>query len=171
MLIESNAGVTKLVKKKKREQKYNKNGPNVITPTVSMLWTTLTLAADTSSNTVYNFQHSQDTFVGAIIPKVLSTGLVKLLIKTGLFHLIFRKFTKYTRLSLKEFLDDVSDNDTFKLFMSYAFGDLGRFIFCKLCLWGTVFRMFVRLPFAGNVLFPLKNLKPSMKFHQTLQTH
>ena len=67
--------------------------------------------------------------MGAIIPKLLSLDLVKLLIKTGLFKLIFRKFTKYTRLSVKAFLDEISDNDTFKLFMTYAFGGLGRFSF------------------------------------------
>ena len=52
--------------------------------------------------------------------------LIKLLIKTGLFYLIFRKFTKYTRLSLQEFLDKYSDNETFKLYISYAFGDIGK---------------------------------------------
>ena len=57
--------------------------------------------------------------------------LIKLLIKTGLFYLIFRKFTKYTRLSLQEFLDQYTDNETFKLYISYAFGDIGKWLMFK----------------------------------------
>ena len=71
------------------------------------------------------FQESDSLSMGAIIPKVLSIKLVKILLKTGIFHLMFRKFLKIRGTSVIEFLDGISDNKEFKHVLSYAFGDIG----------------------------------------------
>ena len=76
----------------------------------------------------FTFQDARESFTGVVIPKVLPLMVVKILIKTGLFHLIFRKFTKYSRMSVKDAFDQISDNEEFKTFLSYSFGDLGRFL-------------------------------------------
>ena len=64
--------------------------------------------------------------MGAVIPKFFSLKLVKLLLKTRIFHLIFRKFLKFREMSLKVFLDGISDNQVFKSVVSYGFGDIGK---------------------------------------------
>ena len=65
--------------------------------------------------------------MGVMIPKFLPIKVVKILLKTGIFHLMFQKFMKVARMSLKEALDEISDNEEFKSVMSYIFGDMGKF--------------------------------------------
>ena len=66
--------------------------------------------------------------MGVMVPKMMPIKLVKILLKTGLFHLIFRKFMKVCGLSVKDSLDEISDNEEFKRVISYIFGDMGRYI-------------------------------------------
>ena len=66
--------------------------------------------------------------MGVMVPKMMPIKLVKILLKTGLFHLIFRKFMKVCGLSVKDSLDEISDNEEFKSVISYIFGDMGRYI-------------------------------------------
>ena len=70
-------------------------------------------------------QEGRGHFMGVMAPKVIPLKIVKILIKTGIFHLMFRKFLKVCRLTLKDALDEISDNLEFKSVCSYIFGDMG----------------------------------------------
>ena len=63
--------------------------------------------------------------MGVMVPKFLPIKLVKILLKTGIFHLIFRKFLKVCGMTVKDTLDEISDNEEFKSVVSYIFGDMG----------------------------------------------
>ena len=67
--------------------------------------------------------------MGVMVPKFLPIKLVKILLKTGIFHLIFRKFLKVCGMTVKDTLDEISDNEEFKSVVSYIFGDMGRLTF------------------------------------------
>ena len=60
-----------------------------------------------------------------MIPKLYSSALVKVLIKTGLFNLLFSKYCRMIHTSVKDALDELSDNEEFKAVLCYIFGDMG----------------------------------------------
>ena len=66
--------------------------------------------------------------MGLMIPKLLPLKLAKILIKTGIFNLLCRRYLKMCGTSVKEALDEISDNKEFKGVLCYIFGDLGRYI-------------------------------------------
>ncbi|XP_052802651.1 all-trans-retinol 13,14-reductase-like [Mya arenaria] len=65
------------------------------------------------------------TFLGVMVPKFLPRWLAMLSIKTGIYQLVMRKFMRLTKLTVKQALDDLSDDQEFKACMSYIFGDMG----------------------------------------------
>ena len=62
------------------------------------------------------------------LPKTLPRWYVKLLIKTGLFSLVFPNLTKYSNLTLKRAVDGLSSNKTLRMVLAYCFGDLGTLL-------------------------------------------
>ena len=73
------------------------------------------------------FQEGPALLMGVVIPKIIPLKIVKILMKTGLFSLLFRKYLKRCGMSVKETFDKLSDNNTFKNVLSYAFGDIGEY--------------------------------------------
>ncbi|XP_070205983.1 all-trans-retinol 13,14-reductase-like [Littorina saxatilis] len=65
-------------------------------------------------------------FNGIIILKVLPRWLVTILLKTGVYRLLFSCF-KYTEVTLQETLDGLTDNQDLKTVLSYICGDYGVF--------------------------------------------
>ena len=60
------------------------------------------------------------------MPKFYSMFLVKLLINTGLFKLLFSTYCKLIHTSVREALDKLTDNEEFKAVVCYIFGDMGK---------------------------------------------
>jgi len=56
--------------------------------------------------------------------KVIPKWIVRLLIATGLIHLMTGYF-KLSRRTLKEVLDEITDNANLKAVLSYSWGDYG----------------------------------------------
>ena len=73
----------------------------------------------------YLFQTANNSFNGIIILKVLPRKLVAVLLKTGLYKVIFSCF-KYTSVTLQETLDGLTDNKDLKTVLSYICGDYGE---------------------------------------------
>jgi len=66
--------------------------------------------------------------MGVIIPKHLPLWLARLLIGSGLYQLVMGKFMRLTRLTVRQALDQLSDNMDFKACMAYIFGDMGQWL-------------------------------------------
>ena len=74
-----------------------------------------------------SFQEGERQFTrGFLLPKIIPSTLIKVLTKTKIYHVIFRRFLKLCNMSLSRFLDSISDDKHFKSVVSYVFGDLGR---------------------------------------------
>lgn len=71
------------------------------------------------------FEECRGAFMGVMIPKMVPIWLAKLMIKTGVYHLLMHKFMRLNRLTVKNVLDEVTDNMEFKAAMMYIFGDMG----------------------------------------------
>ena len=59
--------------------------------------------------------------------KVMPKRLAKFLISTGLVNLL-TDFFKYSKKTLKEVLDELTDNKELKAVLAYNFGDYGEFL-------------------------------------------
>ncbi|KAK3603232.1 hypothetical protein CHS0354_007562 [Potamilus streckersoni] len=70
-------------------------------------------------------QDNKGAFTGVMAAKVMPKLLVRILAKTGIYGLMFSKYWKYHKKSVKQTLDDLTDNKEFKTVMSYLFGDAG----------------------------------------------
>lgn len=66
------------------------------------------------------------TFMGVIIPKFIPKPVAKFAIKTGLYQLFMRKFMRLMRLTARQALDEITDNEEFKAVVLYIFGDMGN---------------------------------------------
>ncbi|BFZ18242.1 hypothetical protein BsWGS_21281 [Bradybaena similaris] len=65
-------------------------------------------------------------FLGIVLLKALPKVVVKLMLKTGLYHLLLKCYRKgYTSKTLQEVLDGLTDNKELKLVLCYACGDYG----------------------------------------------
>ena len=69
-----------------------------------------------------------DGVFGAVLFKVLPKPLTNLLIQLGLSGWI-TSFFKYGGKTLKQTLDELTDNTRLKAIMSYNYGDYGKFSF------------------------------------------
>lgn len=86
--------------------------------------------------------------MGIMIPKMMPLWLAELAIKTGVYQLLMRKFMKLLKLTLKDALDEMTDNEEFKAVVSYIFGDIGEYLTeCMLIL------LKVWLPWEQNSFF------------------
>lgn len=89
-----------------------------------------------------NFQEARHFFTGCVVLKVIPKWLAKLLVSTGLINIIFKAYGKFGKLSLKDVLDSVTDDEELKATLAYIFGDYGNilsseffnFIYLFLCL-------------------------------------
>ncbi|KAL4223041.1 hypothetical protein ACF0H5_016518 [Mactra antiquata] len=70
-------------------------------------------------------EEGKGAFWGVLIPKILPLWLSKIAIKTGIYHLVMRKFIKMSTKTFRSFLDDITDNEEFKAVIGYIFGDMG----------------------------------------------
>uniref|UniRef100_A0A0B7AWV0 Amine oxidase domain-containing protein n=1 Tax=Arion vulgaris TaxID=1028688 RepID=A0A0B7AWV0_9EUPU len=67
-----------------------------------------------------------DSFYGIVALKVWSRLLVRVLLTTGVYHILFKCYRKrYTSKTLQEVLDQLTDNKELKLVLSYTCGDYG----------------------------------------------
>uniref|UniRef100_K1Q2K9 Putative all-trans-retinol 13,14-reductase n=1 Tax=Magallana gigas TaxID=29159 RepID=K1Q2K9_MAGGI len=64
-------------------------------------------------------------FTGCVVLKVIPKWLAKLLVSTGLMNIIFKAYGKFGKLSLKDVLDSVTDDEELKATLAYIFGDYG----------------------------------------------
>ncbi|XP_052715763.1 all-trans-retinol 13,14-reductase-like [Crassostrea angulata] len=64
-------------------------------------------------------------FTGCVVLKVIPKWLAKLLVSTGLINIIFKAYGKFGKLSLKDVLDSVTDDEELKATLAYIFGDYG----------------------------------------------
>ena len=70
-------------------------------------------------------QEVRNNMLGFIILKTQSRWFCKILVKTGLIHLI-TKFFRYSSRTLQETIDELTDNKDLKAVFSYSFGDYGK---------------------------------------------
>ncbi|KAL3857332.1 hypothetical protein ACJMK2_012010 [Sinanodonta woodiana] len=70
-------------------------------------------------------QDNKGAFIGVLAAKFMPKPLVRILAKTGIYGIMFPKYWKYHKKSIKQTLDDLTDNKDFKAVMSYLFGDAG----------------------------------------------
>ncbi|KAK3084149.1 hypothetical protein FSP39_009012 [Pinctada imbricata] len=63
--------------------------------------------------------------LGYVALKMAPKWLAKLLVITGLYKLIFKPYAKYSTLTLRKALDDMTDDDELKAVMCYIWGDYG----------------------------------------------
>ncbi|XP_045172753.2 all-trans-retinol 13,14-reductase-like [Mercenaria mercenaria] len=68
---------------------------------------------------------SDGAYLGVMIPKMVPRWVAQIAIKTGIYQLVMRKYMKLCRLTVKDALDELTDNAEFKAVASYIFGDLG----------------------------------------------
>ena len=62
---------------------------------------------------------------GMIMPKIFPRWIVRILLKTGLIYKMFPVFFKLAKMTLNEFLDEITDNAELKAILGYAYGDQG----------------------------------------------
>ena len=65
--------------------------------------------------------------MGMMIVKVIPKWIVRLLIATRLIHLLTSYF-KLSRRTLKEVLDEVTEDANLKAVLSYSWGDYGQYL-------------------------------------------
>ncbi|XP_052073278.1 all-trans-retinol 13,14-reductase-like isoform X1 [Mytilus californianus] len=70
-------------------------------------------------------KESRNSFTGYFAMKVLPKRVVKLLIATGIYKLMFRSYAKFHGKSLKSLLDELTENEELKAVLSYCWGDYG----------------------------------------------
>lgn len=75
-----------------------------------------------------NFQEARHFFTGCVVLKVIPKWLAKLLVSTGLINIIFKAYGKFGKLSLKDVLDSVTDDEELKATLAYIFGDYGKIL-------------------------------------------
>lgn len=75
-----------------------------------------------------NFQEARHFFTGCVVLKVIPKWLAKLLVSTGLINIIFKAYGKFGKLSLKDVLDSVTDDEELKATLAYIFGDYGNIL-------------------------------------------
>ncbi|XP_060569543.1 all-trans-retinol 13,14-reductase-like [Ruditapes philippinarum] len=68
---------------------------------------------------------SDAAYLGVMIPKMIPRWLAQIVIKTGIYDLVMRKYLTLCRKSVKNVLDELTDNAEFKAVLAYIFGDLG----------------------------------------------
>ena len=59
--------------------------------------------------------------------KLLPKGIVKFLLKTGIVN-VLTKFFYFSKKTLQEVVDELTDNETLKAVLCYSFGDYGKCI-------------------------------------------
>ncbi|XP_062601490.1 all-trans-retinol 13,14-reductase-like [Saccostrea cucullata] len=64
-------------------------------------------------------------FTGCVVLKVLPKWLAQLLVSTGLINIIFKAYGQFGKLTLKDVLDSVTNDEELKGTLSYIFGDYG----------------------------------------------
>lgn len=75
---------------------------------------------------VLKFQEARHFFTGCVVLKVIPKWLAKLLVSTGLINIIFKAYGKFGKLSLKDVLDSITDDEELKATLAYIFGDYGN---------------------------------------------
>lgn len=75
-----------------------------------------------------NFQEARHFFTGCVVLKVIPKWLAKLLASTGLINIIFKAYGKFGKISLKDVLDSVTDDEELKATLAYIFGDYGNIL-------------------------------------------
>ncbi|KAJ8312461.1 hypothetical protein KUTeg_009834 [Tegillarca granosa] len=68
---------------------------------------------------------SKSAFTGFFALKMFPKWLARLLTQTGIYNLMFKAYLKYFKISLKEVVDDLTDNEELKAVFCYIFGDYG----------------------------------------------
>lgn len=76
----------------------------------------------------FSLQEVRANVLGFVAMKTLPKWLVSLMIKFGLVG-FFTKYFQYSKKSLKETLDELTDNEQLKAVLSYSFGDYGEEVF------------------------------------------
>ena len=80
----------------------------------------------TSLILVHNlFQKAKKSMPGYLLMKTLPLWFAQFLVKTGLINL-FTDFFKYSSKSVKDVVDEVTDDDDLKAVLAYNFGDYGK---------------------------------------------
>ncbi|XP_059144383.1 all-trans-retinol 13,14-reductase-like [Physella acuta] len=107
----------KLFKMKAGEKEYVQNLINLFPQEKDAILKYMELIKDASSS-----------FYGIVMLKVLPKILVRFLVVTGLYKIVFRCYRKrYAEKTLQEFLDELTSNKELKLVLSYICGDYGIF--------------------------------------------
>ena len=107
------------------------------------------------------FQEGPSLLMGVVVPKIIPLKIVKILMKTHLFDLLFRNYLKWCGMTLREALDKMSDNEEFKNVLSYAFGDIGLYNF-QYCTFANFRENFI---FANSVKSHICYVKNSRLGH------
>ena len=63
--------------------------------------------------------------LGVVLFKMLPKWLVSIVIKLGLVNFL-TKYFKYSSKTVKQVLDELTDNKQLKAVLSYSFGDYGK---------------------------------------------
>nr|XP_039257948.1 all-trans-retinol 13,14-reductase-like [Styela clava] len=72
-------------------------------------------------------ERCKKSILGYSIMKMLPIGLVKFLMKIGVFDIFFSGYNEMVETSVKEVLDEITENEELKFVLGYAFGDYGTF--------------------------------------------
>ncbi|XP_061166584.1 all-trans-retinol 13,14-reductase-like [Saccostrea echinata] len=70
-------------------------------------------------------RESRNFFEGYFVLKLVPKWVAWLLVSTGLMNLIFKSYVRFGKITLKQVLDDLTDDEELKGTLSYIFGDYG----------------------------------------------
>ncbi len=74
---------------------------------------------------MFDLQKARKSNAGYILTKTMPKWCAKFLIKTGLIHYV-TDFFKYSKKTVAEVLDEITDDKDLKAVLAYNFGDYGK---------------------------------------------
>ena len=85
----------------------------------------------------------RNNILGLVSLKFMPRWIARILVKTGLIHLMTRYFY-YSRKSVDQVLNEMTDNKDLKAVLAYSFGDYGKH-YCFFCIFSKLYDIILKI--------------------------